>query len=124
MDRADRHRKGGRKLAIALAAAMGLASGCTEDGGASTPTPHASKRLTVTSQAFSNGGTVPRRFTCDGEDVSPPLNIYGVPDGTAELVVLAEDPDAPNGAFVHWLMWGADPPDTRLAAGAVPRGAP
>jgi Raf kinase inhibitor-like YbhB/YbcL family protein len=114
-----------RRFAIvAAAAAVGLASGCGDDGGsASVPTPSASRRITVTSTAFAEGGTIPRRHTCDGEDVSPPLDLTGVPDAAAELVVLVEDPDAPHGTFVHWVVWGADPGATHWAAGQVPRGA-
>ncbi|MFF4801572.1 YbhB/YbcL family Raf kinase inhibitor-like protein [Streptomyces sp. NPDC001351] len=113
-----------RLVIVAAAAAVGLASGCGDDGGGtSVPAPSAARRITVTSSAFVDGGTIPRRYTCDGADVSPPLDLSGVPETAAELVVLAEDPDAPHGTFVHWLMWGIDPHDTHWATGQVPKGA-
>lgn len=109
------------------AVAVALTAGCGSAGGtlaaSAAPTPGASGTITVTSPAFANGGTVPRRFTCEGANVSPPLRLSGVPAGAAELVVLVEDPDAPSGTFVHWLMWGVDPHETALSAGAVPKGA-
>jgi hypothetical protein len=109
---------------VAAVAAMGIVSGCGDDGGDSAvPAPSASGRLTVTSSAFTDGGTIPRRHTCDGEDVSPPLDITGVPAKTAELALLVEDPDAPHGTFTHWLVWGVDPKDTRWPAGEAPSGA-
>lgn len=63
-------------------------------------------RLTVTSAAFSSGGRIPKKSTCDGEDVSPAIAWSGVPEGTKEIVLFCEDPDAPDGTFVHWVLWG------------------
>ncbi len=66
--------------------------------------------LTVTSPAFDNGAAIPRRFTSDGDDVSPPLRWTAVPDGTRELVLIVHDPDAPIvGGFTHWVAIGIDP---------------
>ncbi len=64
-----------------------------------TPAP-----FTLTSPAFSPGGQIPVRFSCDGEDVSPPLEWAGAPPGTATLALVVDDPDA-NG-FVHWVLFG------------------
>ncbi|MBK3579953.1 YbhB/YbcL family Raf kinase inhibitor-like protein [Streptomyces sp. MBT65] len=108
-----------RIVIVAVAAALASVAGC----GSHVPAPSASQRIAVTSTAFTEGGSVPRRYTCDGEDVSPPLSFAGVPANAAELVVLLEDPDAPNGTFTHWLLWGVPPHDTRLTAGSTPRGA-
>ncbi|MFJ5302375.1 YbhB/YbcL family Raf kinase inhibitor-like protein [Streptomyces sp. NPDC088350] len=113
-----------RIVIVAVAAALGSVAGCGGDaGGSAVPTPSASQRITVTSTAFTENGTVPRRYTCDGEDVSPPLTFAGVPANAGDLVVLLDDPDAPHGTFTHWLMWGVPPQDTRLKAGESPRGA-
>ncbi|GGZ88749.1 hypothetical protein GCM10010389_28910 [Streptomyces echinoruber] len=87
------------------------------------PTPTATRRITVTSPAFPDGGTIPRRYTCDGADVSPPLALSGVPADATGLVVIAEDRDAPHGTFTHWLMWGVYPRLAELPAGEVPAGA-
>ncbi|MFF4543767.1 YbhB/YbcL family Raf kinase inhibitor-like protein [Streptomyces sp. NPDC001406] len=117
-----------RSFLIALVAAMGLLPGCGSDSGGSSapspaPTPTASHRITVTSSAFTEGGTIPRRHTCDGEDVSPPLAFSGVPADTTGLVLMMEDPDAPHGTFTHWLAWNIGPRTTELAAGQAPQGA-
>lgn len=110
------------KLMItAVAAVLGLLSGCGSGGSASAPT--AARRITVASPAFADGGTIPRRYTCAGEDVSPPLTFSGVPAHTAGLTLLVQDPDAPHGTFTHWLAWDIDPHTTRLPAGATPPGA-
>lgn len=64
--------------------------------------------LDVESPAFGRGEPIPTRYTCDGEDVSPPLHWSGVPDSAVTLAVLAEDPDAPRGIWVHWVLYGLD----------------
>jgi Raf kinase inhibitor-like YbhB/YbcL family protein len=77
--------------------------------------------LSLSSPAF-DGGTVPTAYTCDGEDVSPPLRVDGVPDGAASLALVVDDPDAPTDEpFVHWLLWNV-PPDTTEIPEDVPDG--
>jgi Raf kinase inhibitor-like YbhB/YbcL family protein len=78
--------------------------------------------LVVSSPAFADGGDIPRRYTCDDADVSPPLRFASLPAGTVELALLATDPDAPSGNFVHWVGWGIDPGRAALAAGEEPPG--
>ena len=78
--------------------------------------------MIVTSSAFTDGGTIPRRYTCDGADVSPPLAFAGLPSGTRAVALLVEDPDAPRGTFVHWVAWGIDPGRASLAEGEGPPG--
>lgn len=73
--------------------------------------------ITVTSTAFTEGGTIPRQYTCDGADNSPPLRFDNVPANAVELALFVEDPDAPGGTFVHWLGWGLDPGEPQLAEG-------
>lgn len=75
--------------------------------------------LELTSPAFDDGGSVPERFTCDGADVSPPLEIAGVPEEAASLALVADDPDAPAGTWVHWVLWGL-PADRRELPEGVP----
>ncbi|HET7486413.1 MAG TPA: YbhB/YbcL family Raf kinase inhibitor-like protein [Acidimicrobiales bacterium] len=77
--------------------------------------------IAVTSPAFATGQPVPARFTCDGADVPPALAWSAVPAGTEELAVAVEDPDAPGGVYVHWLVVGIDPAAGGLAG--VPAGA-
>lgn len=61
--------------------------------------------MRLTSPAFDDGATIPARFTAAGEDISPPLQIEDVPHTAQTLVLIVDDPDAPNGAFNHWLLW-------------------
>jgi Raf kinase inhibitor-like YbhB/YbcL family protein len=76
----------------------------------------------ITSDAFEEGGTIPSRHTCDGQNVSPPLSFAGAPPGTRSLALVVDDPDAPVGTFTHWLAWGIDPGVGGLAEGqAAPR---
>lgn len=112
------------RVLMALAAVSGLVSACGDGGGgASVPSPSAAHRISVSSPAFTDGGTIPRRHTCDGEDVSPALEFSGVPAGATTLAVLVRDPDAPHGAFTHWLLWNADARRAGWPAGQVPPGA-
>lgn len=73
--------------------------------------------MELTSAAFAPGEPIPRRHTCEGEDVSPPLAWTAVPDGAASLALFVDDPDAPGGSFTHWLAWGLDPAAGGLAEG-------
>jgi Raf kinase inhibitor-like YbhB/YbcL family protein len=69
------------------------------------------------SSAFEPGRPIPRRHSCEGEDLSPPLSWSGPPDGTRSLALVVDDPDAPAGAFTHWLGWALDPGATALGEG-------
>jgi Raf kinase inhibitor-like YbhB/YbcL family protein len=82
------------------------------------------RALDIESSAFESGAEIPQAYSADGEGVSPPLRWSGVPDGTRELVLLCEDPDAPKRTpYVHWALYGM-PPDLReLGAGCAPVGA-
>ena len=85
---------------IVLVALAGCGGGDEVKG----PPPKAPEGISVTSPAFRAGGDIPRRFTCDGAGVSPPLRFGNVPAGSRELALLMEDPDAPRGTFVHWIV--------------------
>ena len=61
--------------------------------------------LTLTSTAFENEGTIPEKYTCEGEDISPPLQWSNVPSGVKSFALTVEDPDAPGGTFVHWVIF-------------------
>lgn len=79
--------------------------------------------MTLTSEAFQDGALIPRRYTCDGENISPVLRWAGVPSAAAELALIVEDPDAPGGSFVHWVLYGIPPAATAVAEGEIPAGA-
>jgi Raf kinase inhibitor-like YbhB/YbcL family protein len=79
-------------------------------------------RMKITSSAFQEGGNIPSKFTCDGSDTSPPLQITGVPAEAKSLVLIADDPDAPSGLFTHWLIWNIPPQTNSIAEGNAPKG--
>jgi Raf kinase inhibitor-like YbhB/YbcL family protein len=79
--------------------------------------------MQLMSPDFADQGAIPERFTCEGENISPGLEWRDVPDGTGELALTCEDPDAPGKTFVHWVMWGIDPRSDRLDQGEIPDGA-
>src|SRR5262249_7362931 len=95
------------------AVVMLLASASFAAGGA---------RMKITSSAFQDGGNIPSKFTCDGSDTSPPLQISGVPAEAKTLVLIADDPDAPSGLFAHWLVWNIPPQTNSIAEGSAPKG--
>lgn len=75
--------------------------------------------LTVVSPDFDDGGYIPSRFTCDGDDVNPTLLINGIPQGTKSLVLIVEDPDATITTFTQWLVWNI-PPEGKIGENTVP----
>lgn len=75
--------------------------------------------IKVTSPAFDEGGMIPPKYTSDGQDVSPPLNWEGVPEGTESIALVSDDPDAPVGTWVHWVVWNI-PANVRHLAENVP----
>lgn len=64
--------------------------------------------MEITSPAFKHEENIPKKYTCDGEDISPPLKFHDIPNETRSLVLIADDPDAPNPPFVHWTVWNID----------------
>ncbi|WP_458204868.1 YbhB/YbcL family Raf kinase inhibitor-like protein [Haladaptatus sp. NG-SE-30] len=70
--------------------------------------------------AFEDGKRIPREFTCEGQNVSPRLEIESVPDEAASLAIIVDDPDAPGGTFTHWLLWDL-PADTTEIPKDVPQ---
>ena len=76
--------------------------------------------IQMTSSAFRDGGDIPSRYTCDGENVSPPLRWDGAPSDTRTFALIADDPDAPGGTWVHWVLYNIPGGITELAeAGSV-----
>ncbi|MFY9268313.1 MAG: YbhB/YbcL family Raf kinase inhibitor-like protein [Candidatus Manganitrophaceae bacterium] len=85
--------------------------------------------LTMTSSAFPHQGEIPRRYTCDGEDLSPPLAWSGAPSETKSLALIVDDPDAPDPAapkriWVHWVLYNIPPSAAGLPEGMTPRALP
>ncbi len=75
--------------------------------------------LELRSEAFADGDTIPVRHTCDGEDISPPLSVGGVPSEAESLALIVDDPDAPAGTWVHWVLYGLT-----AEVGELPQGVP
>lgn len=108
-----------RSLLVAAGATLAGCAGGREGGADATGSPTDTPRwtdsgtvtatgggLSVSSEAFDDGGSIPEQYTCDGEDISPPLSFDGVPDGTETSALVMDDPDAPREEpFVHWLLW-------------------
>lgn len=78
--------------------------------------------MTIESPAFKNGESIPQKYTCKGEGMSPPLNFSNVPMKAQELVLIVSDPDAPRGDFVHWVVYGIDPVPLVVKEGTTPSG--
>lgn len=74
--------------------------------------------LHVTSSAFSEGQAIPEKYTCDGQNVSPPLTWSGGPANTKSFALICEDPDAPSGTFTHWVLYDLPGKTTQLAEGS------
>jgi Raf kinase inhibitor-like YbhB/YbcL family protein len=102
------------KVKIIGAAAIAVALSSFAAGGA---------KMKITSPAFQQGGNIPSKFTCDGANTNPPLHFDQVPAEAKSLALIVDDPDAPGGTFVHWLVWNVDPKTTDIAEHSVPASA-
>ncbi|HXP16062.1 MAG TPA: YbhB/YbcL family Raf kinase inhibitor-like protein [Terriglobales bacterium] len=71
----------------------------------------------ISSTSFPNGGDIPKKFTCDGADVSPELSWADPPPGTQSFALIADDPDAPAGTWTHWVLFDLPPTTSSLAEG-------
>lgn len=80
---------------------------------------HTDLVIKVTSPAFKEGENIPSLYTCDGKNINPPLHIDGLPEGTKSLALIVDDPDAPHGTWVHWVVWNI-PPTNDIRENTVP----
>lgn len=100
-------------------------TGCAAAPAAPTAIPTTEEvpmAIELTSPAFQHGQPIPRRHTCDGEDISPALNWRNIPPGTKSLALIMDDPDAPRGTWSHWVIFNIPPEVTglpELRAGAT-----
>lgn len=86
-------------------------------------TSEISKTMNLQSPVFQNQASIPALYTCDDQDINPPLQISGVPSDAKSLALVVDDPDAPIGDWVHWLLWNMDPATTEILENSVPSGA-
>jgi hypothetical protein len=75
--------------------------------------------IKITSPAFEHEGMIPVKYTCDGDDISPPLKWEGVPENAKGIAIICDDPDAPMGTWVHWVLYDL-PADTRELPENIP----
>jgi hypothetical protein len=110
-----------RAALLVVGSATALIAGCGGGGGGSGEVlPDAAGKVGISSPSFHDGGTIPKRFTCSGAGIAPPLQFSRVPAKARELALLVEDEDANH--FLHWTVLGI-PPSTRTLAGKPPPGA-
>jgi Raf kinase inhibitor-like YbhB/YbcL family protein len=107
-------------LLVFLLAGMLVISGCIQNKGerpTSKETPGTGKgdenmniqSIKVFSSAFDSNGTIPRKYTCDGKNINPPLEFEGIPEEAESLALVLDDPDAPMKTFTHWIVWNIEP---------------
>jgi phosphatidylethanolamine-binding protein (PEBP) family uncharacterized protein len=107
------------KVARGIILVFVLSAGCIRDN-AQVKDRTISENFSLISKGFKQRDMIPSKYTCDGEDVSPPLSWGIVPDGTKTLTLIVDDPDAPGGIFTHWVLFNLPATVTNLTE-AVPR---
>jgi Raf kinase inhibitor-like YbhB/YbcL family protein len=123
MDRVS-HRRRAWWISVAAASVVASCGGPAGSGGAEDLADQPLDAvITVRSPAFDDGAPIPAEFSCDGDDVSPPLSWEGVPADAVELALVVDDPDARDGPYVHWVLFGLDPASSGLDKAEVPAGA-
>jgi Raf kinase inhibitor-like YbhB/YbcL family protein len=103
-------------MRIFILLAFGVAVGLAAAAAAAPP-------MTLTSPSFKSGGAMPKTLTCDGANRSPALVWSGVPANAKSLVLVCNDPDAPAGDWVHWVLYALDPRSKGLGENELPEGA-
>jgi len=104
-----------KKIAFLMVAGCALAGASLAAGQAAG----GGMALQITSSAFSEGGMIPKQFTCEGPDVSPQLSWSGAPAGTQSLALIMDDPDAPVGTWVHWILYNLPATTKELPEGVA-----
>lgn len=102
--------------------ALGAEVKCRAEAGAAAPSSTQGHNMPfiLSSRSFSKNASIPKKFTCDGADVSPELSWNDPPNGTVSLALIADDPDAPVGTWTHWVLFDL-PPETRSLSEGVPK---
>ena len=78
------------------------------------------EQLSIKSPAFEHGKLIPKKYSCDGQDINPPLTIEGIPKEAKTLVLAVDDPDAPSGTFDHWIVWNIPASASKIGENTVP----
>ncbi len=114
------NRKANAVVLVFLLAGMLMISGCIQNKNekhTNAESPDAGKgdenmdiqNIKIFSSAFESNGTIPRKYTCNGQNINPPLEFEGIPEEADSLVLIMDDPDAPMKTFTHWIVWNIEP---------------
>jgi Raf kinase inhibitor-like YbhB/YbcL family protein len=98
---------------LLLVSLLVIVSGCTT----TEKEVNNMEKISISSEAFKENGTIPDEYTCEGEDISPPLSWQGLPAGTKSIALIMDDPDAPGRTFVHWVIYNIPGSMQKLAKG-------
>jgi Raf kinase inhibitor-like YbhB/YbcL family protein len=93
-------------IGILLALSILIGTGCTSSTQENNMESDVPMSIQLSSLGFNEGDLIPRKYTCDGDDISPNLSWSGTPSGSQGLVMIMDDPDAPAGTWVHWVLYG------------------
>ncbi len=94
---------------------LAVVSGCI----ASEKEVNTMEKISISAEAFKDGETIPAKYTCDGKDVSPALSWKGIPAGAKSIALIMDDPDAPGGTFVHWVLFNIPAGTQKLPEGVT-----
>lgn len=108
-----------RMLTLSSLVVLSVLTTCAMYAGSNHSKKEDEMTIKMSSTAFKEGEMIPRKYTCTGEDISPPLKFENIPEGTRSLVLICEDPDAPVGIWVHWVLFDL-PPDTSTLPEKIP----
>jgi Raf kinase inhibitor-like YbhB/YbcL family protein len=114
---------GGMRAVAAIGAVLALAGCGSNPPPVTTPTPSSTRALAVRSDVFTAGKTIPFDYTCRGSGLFPPLSWSGDLSGIAALALVVDDPDAPGGDFLHWVVLDLPPTTTGISTTNLPAGA-
>ena len=104
-------------ITILILISTPIAVACSRNHNAITSREGKTVNIQITSDAFLEGETIPEKYTCDGDDLSPDLRWNDIPPGAKSLALICEDPDAPSGMFTHWVLYNLPPTVTELPEG-------
>src|SRR5215475_668210 len=104
-------------ITILILISTPIAVACSRNHNAITSREEKTVNIQITSDAFLEGETIPEKYTCDGDDLSPDLRWNDIPPGAKSLALICEDPDAPSGMFTHWVLYNLPPTVAELPEG-------